>query len=84
MSEDFYELSIGPDSIEKCRSIHKEIIDFGVSEEEKIKLISLLSFELENINLMRKIQDSIKSSKNIQPEESIEEVNIPKQKILIN
>lgn len=83
MSEDFYELSIGPESIEKCRSIHREIINFGVSEEEKIKLISLLSFELENINLMRKIQESIKSSKNIHPEENLEESNNLKQKLLI-
>ena len=53
MKED-YELNMSLDSIEKCRQIHSQIVNYGVSEEEKIKLISLMSFELENINLMKK------------------------------
>jgi hypothetical protein len=42
-------------SIEKSRNIVKEIINFGVNDSEIIKIISLLSLELENTELMRKI-----------------------------
>jgi hypothetical protein len=42
-------------SIEKSRNIAKEIINFGVNDSEIIKIISLLSLELENTELMRKI-----------------------------
>lgn len=59
-------LDISLESIEKCRNIHDQIINYGVSEKEKIKLISLMSFELEDIFLMKKIQESIKNQKNEQ------------------
>jgi hypothetical protein len=42
-------------SIEKSRNIVKEIINFGVNDSEIIKIISILSLELENTDLMRKI-----------------------------
>mgnify|MGYP001264159201 CR=1 FL=1 len=42
-------------SIEKSRNIVTEIINFGVNDSEIIKIISLLSLELENTELMRKI-----------------------------
>ena len=47
-------------SFEKCRNIHKEIIDFGVSQKEIIKLIELLSLELEDVELMKEINKTIK------------------------
>ena len=68
-----YELDLSLDSIEKCRNIHTQIVDYGVSEQEKIKLISLMSFELENINLMKKIQETIKNQKDKKSVEEIEE-----------
>ena len=68
-----YELDLSLDSIEKCRNIHSQIVDYGVSEQEKIKLISLMSFELENINLMKKIQETIKNQKDKKSVEEIEE-----------
>lgn len=42
-------------SIDKCRKISKEIVDFGVNEKEIIKIISLLSLELEDTVLMKNI-----------------------------
>lgn len=61
-------------SIEKSRNIAKEIINFGVNDSEIIKIISLLSFELENTELMRKINFLLNPS---------EEVNENKKENLI-
>ena len=44
-------------SIEKSRNIVKEILSFGVSENEIIKIIKLLSLELEDTGLMRSINE---------------------------
>lgn len=44
-------------SIEKSREIVKEILSFGVSEEEIIKIIKTLSLELEDTGLMRVINN---------------------------
>lgn len=44
-------------SIEKSRNIVKEIISFGVSENELVKIIKLLSLELEDTGLMRSINE---------------------------
>ena len=44
-------------SIEKSRNIVKEILSFGVSEDEIIKIIKLLSLELEDTGLMRSINE---------------------------
>lgn len=49
-------------SIEKSRNIIKEILDFGISENEKIKIIELLCLELENIEVMKKIINIIKNN----------------------
>lgn len=68
-------LDISLESIEKCRSIHNQIIDYGVSEKEKIKLISLMSFELEDIFLMKKIQEIIKENKFKNEDEKITQQN---------
>lgn len=51
-------------SIEKCRDIVSQIIRYGISEFELIKLIELLSLELENTTLMRNIQENIKNKDN--------------------
>ena len=59
--------------LEKCRQINKEIIDFGVSDKEIIKIIELLSFELEDTDLMRSIHSLLKK----EPED------IKKEKIVI-
>ena len=42
-----------------CRDIIKEILNFGVSEHQKKFLIYLLSLELEDVNLMKKIDATI-------------------------
>ena len=45
----------------KCRQIVKEILDFGVSDFQKIKIIELLGMELENREHMLKIVDIVKN-----------------------
>lgn len=47
-------------SIEKCRSIVLEISRFGVNDSEIIKIIELISLELENTDIMRGIHSIIK------------------------
>ena len=44
----------------QCRQIVKEIIDFGISENQKLQIIKLLSCELENVNVMKDIVTIIK------------------------
>ena len=46
-----------------CRDILKEILNFGVSEHQKKFLIYLLSLELENVELMKKIDIAINNKK---------------------
>jgi len=46
-----------------CRDILKEILNFGVSEHQKKFLIYLLSLELEDVDLMRKIDIIINNKK---------------------
>jgi len=45
----------------KCRQIVKEILDFGVTEYQKIKIIQLLSLELEDREKMNKLSEMTKS-----------------------
>jgi hypothetical protein len=45
----------------QCREISSEILKFGVDEFQKIKIIQLLSLELENRDLMLKISDACKN-----------------------
>lgn len=47
-------------SFEKCRNIKKEIIDFGVNDDEILKIIELLSHELENVEVMKSIVKFLK------------------------
>lgn len=49
-------------SIEKCRNIKEEILRFGVSSKEILKIIDLLSLELEDLQKIRKIQNALKNS----------------------
>lgn len=60
-------------SIEKSRDIVKEILSFGVTESELVKIIKLLSLELEDTGLMRNINEyySTKENENLIEKESI-------------
>tara|TARA_R110002060_G_scaffold26534_1_gene36057 strand:+ start:1615 stop:1848 length:234 start_codon:yes stop_codon:yes gene_type:complete len=55
-----------------CREIVKEVIDFGVTEDQKLQVIYLLSLELENrekmlgiINLVKDQKQDLKENKKI-------------------
>lgn len=52
-------------SIEKCREISREILRYGVNDLELIKIIDILSLELEDTNTMRNIQHALKSNNDI-------------------
>jgi len=52
-------------SLKKCKDIKQEILKFGVSETEIKKLIELLSLELEDTNLSRRIFNEINKKTNL-------------------
>ena len=56
-------------SIEKCRNIKNEIINFGVDNREILKIIDMLSLELEEVEKMKKIQEVLKSETIVNKEE---------------
>ncbi len=43
------------DENELCRSIVKQIGDFGISQRQRLFLINLLALELENVDHMRSL-----------------------------
>jgi hypothetical protein len=45
---------------EQCREIVKEIVNFGVSDRQKLFIVYLLSLELDNIEKMQNIASFIK------------------------
>jgi len=47
----------------QCREIVREIVDFGVSEAQKLQIIYLLSLELEDRNKMLGISELVKGQK---------------------
>lgn len=59
-------------SIEKCREITSEILRYGVSELEIIKIIDILSLELENTDLMRNIQNLLKNKSDVETKPKFE------------
>ena len=59
-------------SLEKCREITREILRYGVSNLEIVKVIDLLSLELEDTSLMREIQKLLKSDTKIEQKPKLE------------
>ena len=47
------------ESSKKSREIVKVILEYGVSQEDIVNIIKKLSLELENVDLMKKINNSI-------------------------
>ena len=47
----------------QCREIVKKIIEFGVNESQKIKIIKLLAMEIENRETMISITSACESTK---------------------
>ena len=45
----------------ECRQIVKNIVSFGISEQQKIKIIELISLELESRDAMQLILESVKT-----------------------
>ena len=54
--------------IYECRTIVKNIVNFGVSESQKIQIIKLLSLELDSRDSMQKIISVIQEIKSANPE----------------
>jgi hypothetical protein len=48
----------------QVRQINKEIMDFGISEDQKLLLINLIAMELEDQNSLRLITGAIHDIKN--------------------
>jgi hypothetical protein len=51
------------ESIKKSREIVKEILDFGINQFEMQKIIQLLSYELEDRDLMKEINNLLNKDK---------------------
>lgn len=47
-------------SLNKTRDIVQEILNFGVNNNEMLKIIELLSLELESTDIMKKISEALK------------------------
>tara|TARA_B100000085_G_C18521843_1_gene504027 strand:- start:27 stop:242 length:216 start_codon:yes stop_codon:yes gene_type:complete len=58
-------------SFEKTRNIVKEIIDFGVSQNEILKIVELLALELESRNLMLEILEVVSPKEENQEKEKL-------------
>ena len=48
----------------QVRQINKEIMDFGINEDQKLQLINLIALELEDQNALRVITGAIHDIKN--------------------
>lgn len=57
-TEKFYE------EMQTCREINKKIMDFGISQRQILRLVYLLSLELENPEHMNKISSMVKELEN--------------------
>lgn len=53
-------------SLKKAREIVHSILEYGVSEEDKINIIKKLSLELENINIMKQISKITSGDANLE------------------
>ena len=57
------EAEIAAEKLLKCRQIVAEILNFGVTQEQLLQIIYLLSLELENREALEDIADSVKRHK---------------------
>jgi hypothetical protein len=57
------EAEIAAENLLKCRQIVAEILNFGVTQEQLLQIIYLLSLELENREALEDIADSVKRHK---------------------
>jgi hypothetical protein len=57
------EAEIAAENLLKCRQIVSEILNFGVTQEQLLQIIYLLSLELENREALEDIADSVKRHK---------------------
>lgn len=71
---------------QQSREIVKEIVSFGVSEQQKLDIIFSLSLHLESNELMKEINDLLKKYREVinKPEETDNNINdSDKPKIII-
>jgi len=59
------ELEIDANKIFECRQVTKNIINIGFSEKQKIKIIELLSLELESRDAMNILLEAVEKIKNL-------------------
>ena len=69
----------------EARQIVKEILDFGITEEQKLDIIYMLSLTLESNKCMNELANILKIYReNINKDEEDNNVNKAKNKILIS
>lgn len=74
------------DQIFECRAIVKNIVNFGVSEKQKLQIIYLLALELESRDSLKSITDLITELKSTNQDNKFnltsENTNYNKNKLL--
>lgn len=64
----------------KAREIVQTILDYGVSQHQIVYIIKLLSLELEDINVMQKINEFLADSILLDTKNSIDEKDVKRPK----
>jgi hypothetical protein len=59
------ELELEADKIVECRNIVKNLIKFGICDKQKVKIIYLLSLEMESRDAMNIIIDAVNKIKKL-------------------
>jgi hypothetical protein len=59
------ESEIDAEKLLECRKIVRNIMNFGITEKQKIHLIYLISLEVENRETMEFLVEAVKKSKNL-------------------
>ena len=82
------ETELEADKMLECRNIVKNIVNFGVSEKQKIQLIKLISLELESRDSMKLILETVKKIYSIDEQSKFtlnsEETNYDKKPKLLD
>ena len=59
------DIEIDANQLSECRKIVRNLVDFGLTEKQKIQIVYLLSLELESRDAMNILVESVKKIRNL-------------------